>query len=62
MTEQPREHFLDTLANLQPGDQAIMLANALGAVVRASTEDHVAARDAVDELFKVTEKAAGLRL
>ncbi|MCO6440693.1 MAG: hypothetical protein J5I81_06295 [Nitrococcus mobilis] len=60
---QPERTFLDELADLShPADRALLLARALGEVIRAGSRDPNKRRDAVDELLKVTEKHAGLRL
>lgn len=54
--------FLDTLADLPPADQALMLARALGEAVRATADDRDDRRDAVDALLTIIERSAGLRL
>ncbi len=54
--------FLDELAGMPPAERVIMLARAVGEVIRASTLDHIDRREAVDSCLLIIEKSAGLRL
>lgn len=56
------DSFLDTLADLPPADQALLLARTLGELIRATAADPGGRREAMDSLLLNIEQSAGLRL
>lgn len=56
------DSFLTELADLEPADQALQLARALGTTIRAMAADPGDRREAMDNLPIMVERAAGLRL